>query len=241
MSRTSLAMGLEGPKSTTSRAMRRRLGFQRAQWWRDLQTLFVVAGDKKGHASELAYPCSALRLPLGQDDARVFIATKAHCGLEPGAGGDALDLDSGLALEAVTCPHFGKIHPNLDDLLLHQPTTAITAEPECGDLDLDALGVGVEDVSDCSSDCCSSSAESCCSSSSCSLGDCSDSDSDATDTGGPRRQARSRSRSGSRLWSCLLKVKVNEVRRVGKDTRGDVYVTVLSPPPPPKALVELSL
>jgi len=233
MSRTGLAMGFDGPKRT-SRDMRRRLGFQRAQWWRDLQTRFVLAGDKKEHTSKLD-PCSALRLPLGEDGARVFIAAEKYCDFESRARGDAVDPDSGLAVEAVQNPHFGKIHPNLDDLLLHQSTAT---GAEC-DLDLDVLGVGVEDASDCSSDCCSLSAESCCSSSSLS-GDCSDSDSDATDTGGPRRQTRSR--SGSGLWSLLKKVKVNEVRCVGKDRRGgDVYVTVLSPPPLPKTMVELRL
>ena len=56
LSRTCLATGtgLEGlNKGTTSRVVRRRSGLQRVQWWRELQTLFVVAGDKKEHTSGL--------------------------------------------------------------------------------------------------------------------------------------------------------------------------------------------
>jgi hypothetical protein len=85
---------------------------------------FVVAGDKKEHGSGLFSlslslstavifflltkirmfaeldPGSALHLPLEHDDARIFLAAEEH-GLESRGRGDAMDLDSGLTMEAV--------------------------------------------------------------------------------------------------------------------------------------------
>jgi len=64
-------------------------------------------------------PGSALHLPLGQDDSRIFLAAEEH-GLEFRARGDALDLDTPLAVEAVPIVSSplsaGRIYMNLKPL-----------------------------------------------------------------------------------------------------------------------------